>query len=101
MLAVSVPLYLLFDSFKQSSLFLPHNGPTPVNPVPDSSPPIDDDLNVHGSIASASYDCSSAGIAILKRGGNAVDAAVTVALCLDVVNSFATTIGSGGGMMYT
>lgn len=40
--------------------------------------------------------CSTMGKEILLRGGNAADAAVTVALCIGSVNSHSSGIGGGG-----
>lgn len=40
--------------------------------------------------------CSTMGKQILQRGGNAADAAVTVALCIGSVNSHSSGIGGGG-----
>ncbi|RCK56558.1 Gamma-glutamyltransferase [Candida viswanathii] len=40
--------------------------------------------------------CSRMGTLILRRGGNAADAAVTVALCIGSVNSHSSGIGGGG-----
>eukprot|EP01129_Flabellula_baltica_P005271 TRINITY_DN1894_c0_g1_i1.p1 TRINITY_DN1894_c0_g1~~TRINITY_DN1894_c0_g1_i1.p1 ORF type:complete len:545 (+),score=123.34 TRINITY_DN1894_c0_g1_i1:3-1637(+) len=56
-------------------------------------------VSEHGAVATSSSVCSKVGIDVLKKGGNAADSAVATALCLDVVNSFATTIGSGGGAL--
>lgn len=39
----------------------------------------------HGNVASDNDQCSQYGIDVLKMGGNAVDAAITAALCNSVV----------------
>jgi gamma-glutamyltranspeptidase/glutathione hydrolase/leukotriene-C4 hydrolase len=48
-----------------------------------------------GAVASDSATCSDMGLEILKKGGNAVDASITTALCLGVVSPLSSGIGGG------
>nr|CAG4710446.1 unnamed protein product [Naegleria fowleri] len=64
--------------------------------VTKSSPPVQL-VGKHAAVASDSSICSNMGLKVIKeKGGNAVDAAVVVALCLGVTRPFASGIGGGG-----
>ena len=53
----------------------------------------------HAAVSSDSHVCSEMGKSILIKGGSAVDSAITVQLCIEVVNCHSTGIGGGGFML--
>lgn len=68
-------------------------GPHPAPPPPPTHETQDKNPAVlvrarHGAVATENKLCSDIGVETLKKGGNAVDAAVASTLCIGVANLF-------------
>jgi gamma-glutamyltranspeptidase / glutathione hydrolase len=53
-----------------------------------------------GAVASDDVEATSAGLEVLRHGGNAIDAAVAVGATLGVADPFVAGIGGGGYLVY-
>ena len=71
-------------------------GLTAQTPTPPPAPPVP---TQHAMVVTIQHNATDAGVAILKQGGNAVDAAVAVGFALAVVHPAAGNIGGGGFML--
>jgi len=77
------------------------DGPLQAKVQRDAQPPRPDEPLVsakHGMVVSAQHLATQVGVDILKKGGNAVDAAVAVGYALAVVHPCCGNIGGGGFM---
>ncbi|KAK4944282.1 hypothetical protein LTR28_008281, partial [Elasticomyces elasticus] len=87
------------------ALLIPHlawssPAPAPAPALSSNSHHIHDpDHNKLGAVASESSICSTIGIDLLKRGGNAADALVGTVFCIGVVGMYHSGIGGGGFML--
>src|ERR1700704_6256992 len=53
----------------------------------------------HGMVVAMEATAADVGVAVLQKGGNAVDAAVAVGFAMAVTHPFAGNLGGGGSML--
>ena len=93
-------------AFTLAAVFACAGGPaalaqTAPAPSPSPSPPTRQAVAVGsgGAIATVDRDATRAGLAVLRRGGNAIDAAIAANAALGVTEPYVAGLGGGGFMV--
>lgn len=102
---LSAVLLLVFVTLRPDRVPFPHLPDIPAHIPFDRTPKWDPETNLtafsqEGMVVSDSEYCSQMGVDILRKGGNAADAAITTCLCIGATDTMYSS-GIGGGTFIT